>query len=594
MKSADDVREALKQNGLEETPDILRNCLLRDNEGEWAAYYWMEEYFHFTGDHMPNSKEIHLDYVPLNELYATYTSEVVENLISYTTWKNIWDNLFSHVKIRVYKQVTGKCFTCTQLSELRNMFAHVDLKKIITNLHEMHRATYMGERLKYYERRQEAMRNPDEVHSAIVDGMSQGHSNLPHFANNYSAGVNAYKLKLMGVLDHGRKKFSSYLCFPCVQSGSSLTIDCLQRNLDDWIEEKRKYPKKIYWQVDGAGDNANKIMLAYCEYLVSVTPIEEIVLSRLPVGHTHEDIDAHFGTIWETCRLLTISSVNEYAMCIKRAFSNIKVDVIKLFSVQDYDTFFQPYIDKKLHGYAKLLDTKLQFRFKKTTLPNFPNKVQVSYRAFAEDSAILLAKGDDIPKEKRSEAANSVNMQALRAKIYWEPKNKITGNLIGQYHLLLLPRQAIRPLKLVEGSKNALDTTIDFVISKYLQNSSQHLAWQAFADEAPASDDVQMFLRTHQAALIVRSSVPGRDVVVSNVHNWVPFQRGAIFTEYFAFPNLVSTSKVQTVKDMKALEDMRRLDSAEGLLEIESTASVQTSIQPRYILFYHVLRGFIY
>lgn len=73
--------------------------------------------------------------------------------------------------------------------------------------------------------------------------------------------------------------------------------------LEAWKKEKGHYPKKVYWQVDGGSENANKVTLAFCEYLVKETSIEEIYLTRLPVGHTHEDIDARFGTIWDFCRL---------------------------------------------------------------------------------------------------------------------------------------------------------------------------------------------------------------------------------------------------------------------------------------------------
>jgi len=63
--------------------------------------------------------------------------------------------------------------------------------------------------------------------------------------------------------------------------------------LEEWISANdERYPKKVYWQIDGGPENSNKYILGLCDYLVASTPIEEIVLSRLPVGHTHEDIDA--------------------------------------------------------------------------------------------------------------------------------------------------------------------------------------------------------------------------------------------------------------------------------------------------------------
>jgi hypothetical protein len=73
-----------------------------------------------------------------------------------------------------------------------------------------------------------------------------------------------------------------------VPGNANLNMHSFMLALEDWRKDKGKFPKKVYWQVDGGSENANKDVLALCEYLVAKTPIEEIVLTRLPVGHTHE------------------------------------------------------------------------------------------------------------------------------------------------------------------------------------------------------------------------------------------------------------------------------------------------------------------
>ena len=211
----------------------------------------------------------------------------------------------------------------------------------------------------------------------------------------------------MGVLDHGRHQFDSYLCMPSAQSGANLTIDCFHRTLENWMEEKGKVPKKIYWQIDGAGDNANLTVLAYCEYILNMYSIEEIVLSRLPVGHTHEDIDAHFGIIWEHCRLAHIHTVDEYCSYIRSSFPKKKVRVMKVFSVNDYELFFSLSTDK-IKYFAKLHDTKLCFRF---VLKE--GKSQCSYRAFAADTVLLIIGAEHISEEDRSQAAATVGYQVV-------------------------------------------------------------------------------------------------------------------------------------------------------------------------------------
>jgi hypothetical protein len=58
-----------------------------------------------------------------------------------------------------------------------------------------------------------------------------------------------------------------------------------------FLTQIHSFPEKIYWQVDGGSENANKYCIAICELLVANTSIREILFTRLPVGHTHEDID---------------------------------------------------------------------------------------------------------------------------------------------------------------------------------------------------------------------------------------------------------------------------------------------------------------
>ncbi len=51
-----------------------------------------------------------------------------------------------------------------------------------------------------------------------------------------------------------------------------------------------QFPETWYIQVDGGAENANKYLLACLEYLVIKRMVRKIVLTRLPVGHTHEVI----------------------------------------------------------------------------------------------------------------------------------------------------------------------------------------------------------------------------------------------------------------------------------------------------------------
>ena len=54
----------------------------------------------------------------------------------------------------------------------------------------------------------------------------------------------------------------------------------------------------LFYQIDGGSENTNKYFIAICELLLSLRIIKtKIVLTRLPVGHTHEDIDQLFAVV---------------------------------------------------------------------------------------------------------------------------------------------------------------------------------------------------------------------------------------------------------------------------------------------------------
>jgi hypothetical protein len=64
--------------------------------------------------------------------------------------------------------------------------------------------------------------------------------------------------------------------------------------------EARKLPDTLYHQIDGGSENVNKTTLAICELMIATKMVRKIVLTRLPPGHTHEDIDARFGVLWRS------------------------------------------------------------------------------------------------------------------------------------------------------------------------------------------------------------------------------------------------------------------------------------------------------
>jgi hypothetical protein len=231
--------------------------------------------------------------------------------------------------------------------------------------------------------------------SIIIDDMDQNHCSLPYLGSQ-SSFENPLNQIIVGVKNHSKGSLSIFRAVNTVSKGSNLTMHCILSELELWNYEKGSYPEELYVQVDGGSENANKYVLALLELLVVKGVCRLIYYTRLPVGHTHEDIDACFGVIWGTFRNNPCLTPNEYKERIKSAFgegSTLKVDVQDLFVIPNYSAFLESFIDKKLARLHKDFQTQHQWRFEQV-LPSshFPFGCKTTYRAYSSEKVVELIK----------------------------------------------------------------------------------------------------------------------------------------------------------------------------------------------------------
>jgi hypothetical protein len=140
-------------------------------------------------------------------------------------------------------------------------------------------------------------------------------------------------------------------------------------------------------QIDGGPENANKYVLALCEFLVARRLTGAVFLTRLPVGHTHEDIDARFGALCIYIRNRVVLSPGEYEEAMKKCFGTKKslFNMVDIFCTPNYKAFFEPYIDRKVSNFTNEEDTQLAWKFEAVKRSNvFPLlSVRTMYRSYA-------------------------------------------------------------------------------------------------------------------------------------------------------------------------------------------------------------------
>ena len=146
-------------------------------------------------------------------------------------FKEMWSKLFNIVRIRQVKRVSGKCWTCAYINELRQLKKGRESAEACKHLMIMHRGgLFMLERIEYRRRIAEAvLHSPNTVMSSIIDGASQNHCTIPHPCPNVEF-ADGLPQHIEGVLTHGHG-FTIYRSFPTVDADVDLTIFCLLSEL---------------------------------------------------------------------------------------------------------------------------------------------------------------------------------------------------------------------------------------------------------------------------------------------------------------------------------------------------------------------------
>lgn len=324
-----EARKALGDLDLSET-DIHLSCLPKGTRF-LQAYYWLSNFFDLVGDRPPNrDNKVQLPgiYEKVN-VYTMYRHHLIEkyngdehNVLSKSSFLRIWKNIYPNVTITKFCVVTGKCNSCHLLYNRKEYFRNQKQLEAIKYFSSIHKITIQLERGLYVKKRQLAQDFPHKYMSLIIDGMSQDHCELPYCANMVTKN-HILKQKIMGAKQHGFRK-SFYRTYPHICSGSNLACEVLLHE----IHKRMLYckttntvmPNILFLQIDGGPENTSRTFYGLITQLVMYKVFKRIDVSRLPVGHTHEDIDAMFGTLWKTSRQTTIITPQNWKQMAIRAF----------------------------------------------------------------------------------------------------------------------------------------------------------------------------------------------------------------------------------------------------------------------------------
>jgi hypothetical protein len=244
------------------------------------------------GQNQPNSYgEVHLNERKHAHVYDRYRNDLKGNLkcemLEASQFYALWDAVFPNVKVRVYQNVTGKCVPCTIVKDaLAKKNLTPALKRELNGLLAVHHASMRASKTVYYDTRTKCIENPSGTLSIISDGMAQSHTELPYLRNELGIS-DPYKTKLQGVRSHGHW-LNLYRFHPHLRGGANQAIHALLLELEEHICEFGALPPTVFLQLDGGSENYNRTLLAVCEHIVAMRLTKQVIVTRLPVGHTHE------------------------------------------------------------------------------------------------------------------------------------------------------------------------------------------------------------------------------------------------------------------------------------------------------------------
>lgn len=325
-----EARKALGDYGLSEI-DLHMSCLPK-SPAYTQAYHWLANFIALLGDQAPNrDNKVQLPGIyTMTGIYTMYRHHVKlkytgdeNNILSPPRFMDTWRNIFPNVTLTKFCHVSGKCSACHWLYERQEIFRSERELHVIKFFGSIHKIMIEMSRGIYMSNRQKAQDHPELYMSLIIDGMSQDHCVLPYCANQTQKS-NILKQKIMGAKQHGFSK-SFYRTFPHVCGGTNLAIEVLLHEIEkrmNYCELTNKImPAVLFLQIDGGPENTSKSFYAMISQLKSQKVFKRIEVARLPVGHTHEDIDALFGTLWKASRHMTITTPQDWKRMAIRAFT---------------------------------------------------------------------------------------------------------------------------------------------------------------------------------------------------------------------------------------------------------------------------------
>jgi hypothetical protein len=208
-----------------------------------------------------------------------------------------------------------------------------------------------GERGTYYIRKKKSIDYPEESMSIIIDGADWQRFGVPHFAERThgSEKIKRIPYYVMGCINHGRGA-KCFIVPGYFTQGTNVVVQIIISTLNAQLAKEGFLPKYLYLQLDNTvKQNKNKFLMGFLGLLIINGVFENIYVSFLPVGHTHEDIDQLFSRLAVALASRDCHSLLELCDVIRSAFhdsANRRCEAELMTSVSNFSDWVDVYLNK--------------------------------------------------------------------------------------------------------------------------------------------------------------------------------------------------------------------------------------------------------
>lgn len=272
------------------------------------------------------------------------------NCLSEGTFVSIWTKKVPELTIPKQDRFS-RCADCSYFQMKLADIKLCDQDRVYLRLCKgEHDRLWIQERHKYYARREKSKRNQENYLCIMIDGMESSDAILPHyvpFVKNVSCHALA-EMRIVGLQD----SLDNNLCYVHTEDlakDSNLTITVIL----EYLKIHEELPPTLYLQLDNCSrENKNQYVFGFAGWLVQHDVFEQVKISFLMVGHTHDHIDQFFSVLQKYLNLKGAKTVEHLMAGLQDAHKEHNVIPELLNDVVLFREFISKYL-LGMHNHTK-------------------------------------------------------------------------------------------------------------------------------------------------------------------------------------------------------------------------------------------------